>query len=34
MVLLLRADGSVVQAGPASAVSPGDVRSVYSGSVR
>jgi heme exporter protein A len=33
-VLLLRADGGVVHAGPASAVSPGDVRSVYSGSVR
>jgi len=33
-VLLLRADGSVAHAGPAGAVSPGDVRSVYSGSVR
>jgi heme exporter protein A len=32
-VLLLRADGSVGHAGPASAASPGDVRSVYSGQV-
>ncbi|MGH2985904.1 MAG: ATP-binding cassette domain-containing protein [Solirubrobacterales bacterium] len=33
-VLLLRADGSAVHAGPASALSPGDVRAVYSGAVR
>ncbi len=32
-VLLLRGDGSVGHAGPAAAVSPGDVRSVYSGQV-
>ncbi len=33
-VLLLRADGTVVHAGLASALSPGDVRAVYQGQVR
>jgi heme exporter protein A len=33
-VLLLQGDGSVAHAGPAASISPGDVRSVYSGSVR
>lgn len=34
LVLLLRADGAVAHAGPASGLSPGDVVAVYSGEVR
>jgi heme exporter protein A len=33
-VLLLRVDGSVAAAGPASSLSPGDVRAVYEGAAR